>query len=119
MNFAAQEGAGREDDGASSVGDAALDADALDGSVLDQQALHQALADVEMLLLFAGVLQLELVVLFVGLSSRGAHGWPARGVEAAELDAAAVDVDGHLTAERVDFLDDMPLADPADRWIAG
>ena len=35
VNFAAQEGASREDDGASSVGDAALDADALNGSVLD------------------------------------------------------------------------------------
>ena len=119
MNFAAEEGTGRENDAATAIGDAALDADALDSSILDQQALHQTLADVEMLLLFTGVLQLELVVLFVGLGSRGAHGWPARGVEAAELDAGAVDVDGHLAAERVDFLDDVPFADPADSRVAG
>ena len=119
VDLAAEEGAGRQNDGAPSVGNAALDANALDGPFLNQQALHQTLADVEMRLLFAGVLQLKLVILFVGLRPRGAHGWPARGVEAAELNAGAVDIDGHLATERVDFLDDVPLAYSADSRVAG
>ena len=54
----------------------------------------------------------------VGLATRRAHGRTLRRVQRAPLDAGVVRSDGHDAAERVDFPDQMALADPADRGIA-
>jgi hypothetical protein len=43
---------------------------------------------------------------------------PFRGVEDAELDAGLVGGRRHRAAQRIDLLDQMPLADAADRRIA-
>ena len=50
-----------------------------------------------------------------GRTYRGAFA----GVERAKLNAGFVGCHRHRPAERIDFLDQMPLANTADRWIAG
>ena len=53
----------------------------------------------------------------VGLRARRAHGRALARVEDAELDAGLVGRDGHRAAERVDLLDQVALADAADRAL--
>src|SRR5689334_1355830 len=54
----------------------------------------------------------------VGLCARGADCRALRSIESTELDACLVGSDGHRAAERVNFLHQVALADPADRWVA-
>jgi hypothetical protein len=54
----------------------------------------------------------------VGLRARGAHRRALARVEDAELDAGLVGGCRHRPAQRIDLLDQMPLADAADRRIA-
>ena len=54
----------------------------------------------------------------VGLRPRGAHRRPFRGIEDAELDARLVGGRRHRPTQRIDLLDQMALADTADRRIA-
>jgi hypothetical protein len=53
----------------------------------------------------------------VSLSSRGPHGRTFARIENPELDACLVGGYSHCAAERVDFLDQMALADSADRRV--
>ena len=55
----------------------------------------------------------------VRLGTRRSHRRALARVECAELDARLVRRDRHRAAQRIDFLDEMPLADAADRRIAG
>ena len=54
----------------------------------------------------------------VGLRARRAHRRTFAGIEGAELNASAIRSLRHRTAERVDLLDQMTLADAADRRVA-
>jgi len=54
----------------------------------------------------------------VGLATGGAHRRPLAVIEDAELDAGSVGSLGHHPTERVDFLDQMALADPANGRVA-
>ena len=54
----------------------------------------------------------------VGLRARRAHRRSLARVEDAKLDARLVGGRRHGAAQRVDLLDQMPLADAADRRIA-
>ena len=119
VDLAAQEGAGCQDDAATAVTHAAFGDDPGGATGFHHQLLHRPLADVEIGLALAGVFHLELIRLFVALGSRGPYGGALAGVQASELDAGAVGVDGHLAAERIDLLDQVPLADAADRRVAG
>ena len=58
------------------------------------------------------------VELAVGLGAGGAHRRPLAGIQGAELDAGLVGGERHGAAQRVDLLDQVPLADAADRGIA-
>ena len=60
----------------------------------------------------------RLVERAVGLRARGAHGRTLARVERAPLDAGAVRGARHGATERVDLLDQVALADAADRGIA-
>ena len=55
----------------------------------------------------------------VGLRAAGAHGGAFARVEKSKLDSGLVDRQAHLAAERVDLADQVALADPADRGVAG
>jgi hypothetical protein len=54
----------------------------------------------------------------VGLRARRAHRRTFAGIEGAELNAGAIRRLRHRTAERVDLLDQVTLADAPDRGIA-
>ena len=54
----------------------------------------------------------------IGLRARRTHRRTLARVQDPELDARFVGGEGHRPAERVELLDQMPLADPADRRIA-
>ena len=54
----------------------------------------------------------------VRLAARGAHGRALRGIERAPLDAGQVGRMCHDATQRVDFLDQVALADAADGRIA-
>jgi hypothetical protein len=55
----------------------------------------------------------------IRLRARGPDRWAFARIEDAELDAGLVGRCCHRTAERIDLLDQMSLANAADRWIAG
>ena len=59
------------------------------------------------------------IELAVGLGARAAHRRALAAVENAELDAAGIGDSAHQAVERVDLPDQMALAEPADRRIAG
>jgi hypothetical protein len=58
------------------------------------------------------------VELAIGLRARGSHGRPLAGIQGAELNAGLIGGARHCPAERVDFLDQVALADAADRGVA-
>jgi hypothetical protein len=54
----------------------------------------------------------------IGLGASGAHRRTLGAVQDTELDARLIRCDGHGTAERIDFLDQMAFADAPDRGVA-
>ena len=54
----------------------------------------------------------------IGLATRGAHRRTLGGIERAPLDAGQVGRVGHDPAQRIDFLDQVALADAADGRVA-
>ena len=59
------------------------------------------------------------IELAIGLRARTAHGRAFAAIENAELDAAVVGDAAHQAVQCIDFADQMALAEPADRRIAG
>ena len=59
-----------------------------------------------------------LVELPIGLRARRAHRRTLAQIQGAELDARLIGGEGHRPAQRIDLLDQMALADAADRGIA-
>ena len=59
------------------------------------------------------------IELAVGLGARTAHRRPLAAIEHAKLDAARIGDAAHQAIERIDLADQMALAEPADRRIAG
>ena len=53
------------------------------------------------------------------LGARGSNRGALAGIENPELDTGVIGGNGHDAAQRIDFLDEMPLADPANRRVAG
>jgi hypothetical protein len=54
----------------------------------------------------------------IGLRARRAHRRSLARIENPELDARFIDGLGHGAAQCIDLLDQMPLANAADRWVA-
>ena len=59
------------------------------------------------------------VRLLVGLRTRRLDRRPAAAIEQPELDPGLVDRPRHLSTERVDFADQVPLGEAADGRVAG
>ncbi len=92
--------------------------DAGDAVALDQQIGGGLLEHSQIRLTFDQRSHRRLIERPVGLTAGGAHRWPFAAVEDAKLDAGAVGGLRHDPAERVDFLDQMALADAADGRVA-
>jgi hypothetical protein len=85
---------------------------------LHHQVVHGLLEQPEVRLVLQAAADGGLVEDAVGLGPGGAHRRPLAGVEDAELDAALVGGQGHGAAQRVHLLDQVALADAADRGVA-
>ena len=114
----AQKGAGGQHHGRRREPQAGAGDHAADLAALDDQVIDLLLKQVEVGLLFERGPDEGAVQGAVGLGTGGAHGGAFGCVQGAELDARVVGGAGHQAAERVDLLDQMPLADAADGRVA-
>ncbi len=118
MDLAGEEGAGSEHHRPGGERQAHLSHHANHAAVLDDQVVDGLLEHLQIRLGFHQAADRRLVQAAVGLTAGGAHSRPFRGVQRAPLDAGAVGGVRHGTAECIDLLDQMPLADAADRRVA-
>ena len=119
MDQTAQEGSGRQNDGAAGQPPAVGKDDGRDPAVVEFEVLDLGLDDVQQILLGNRLLHGGGVELAVGLGARAANGGALAAVEQAELDAGGVRHPAHQAVERIDLADEMALAQAADRRIAG
>jgi hypothetical protein len=95
-----------------------LRGDAGDARSFDDEVDDRLLEDREILRVLENRSHGGLVEHSIGLRTSGAHGRPLAGVQHAKLDSGAVGRSAHDAVECVDFLDEVALADPADRRVA-
>ena len=86
--------------------------------LFDHEVDDLSLSNVEAGLGLENLAHLHAVELLVALCARAPDGRAARGVEESELDADSVGNFAHDAAERVNFADQMPLGNSADRRVA-
>ena len=89
-----------------------------DAVALDHQVIHRLLKQPQIWLILEPMPDRLLIEQTVGLCARRTNSRPFRRIENAELDPALVRCGRHGAAERVDFLNQMTLADPADGRVA-
>ena len=118
MNAPIQEGSSRQHHAAAAKAHAALRGSADHLLTFEQQIVTGALKQPQVRLVLQAPTNRCPVQHAVGLRTRGPHGRALRDVENAELNPRFVGGQGHRAAQRVDFLDQMTLADPADRRVA-
>jgi hypothetical protein len=118
MDQAGQKGAGGQHHRTRLEHDAQLRADAGHPIAFQNQVIHRLLEQGQIGLIFQPAAHRLLVQHAVGLRSRRPHCRAFGGIQDAELDARFVGGDRHGAAQRIDFLDQMPLADAADGRIA-
>ena len=88
-------------------------------SVFDQKVVDLALDDRQIGRLPDRLLHRRGVELAIGLGARAAHRGSLAAVEDAKLNARGIGDPAHQPIERVDFADQVTLAEAADRRIAG
>ena len=115
---ASEEGADREHHRAGAKAQAHRGDDAGDAAALEDQVVGRLLEKIEVRLALQHRPHRGLVEHAVGLGARGAHRGSLAGIEDAELDPRPVGGPRHQAAERVDLLDQVPLADAADGGVA-
>ena len=93
--------------------------DAGDAALLHGQSFDRALDDLEIGRRGDRRLHRRAIELAVGLSARAAHGRAFGAIEQPKLDSGGVGDAAHEAVERIDLADELPLAQPADRRIAG
>ena len=118
MDLAVQKCTGRQHHGLG----AELDTDLRHGTdhtvAFNHQVIHRLLEQPKIGLIFQHAADRRLVQHPVGLGPCGAHGRAFAGIENTELDARLVRGQRHGTAQRVHFLDQVPLADATDGRVA-
>ena len=118
VHEAAQEGAGGDDHGQAVKLDVEVGANAGDFLAGEDESGDGGLEDLEVGLELQGVLEAELVSLFIALGAgrldSGAFGF----VEQAELNGGDVGVEAHFATESVDFADHLALGLAADGGVA-
>ena len=119
MHLAIQEGARGEHDGPGPELDAQLRDDTHHAVTFQQQIIHRLLEEGEIGLIFQCLPNGLAIQDTVSLGARGSNRGALAGIENPELDTGVIGGNGHDAAQRIDFLDKMPLADPANRRVAG
>jgi len=118
VNPAAQECADGQHNGTRTKFDAALRDHADHALALDLEIGYFLLEQREIRLGLEHAANRLLVELSIGLRTRGAYRGSLAGIQGAELDAGLVRRECHGTAQRIDLLHQVTLADAADRRIA-
>ena len=119
MDTSVQKCAGGQHHGARQEFDADLGHGADHTVAFDHQVIDSLLEQPQVRLIFQARADRLLVQNAVGLGPRRAHGRPLRRIQYPELDAGFIGRDTHRAAHRIDFADQVALADAADRWITG
>ncbi len=119
VNQPRQEGPGRQDDRVGLELNADLRNHPGDTVAVDQQILDRLLEEREPRSSFEPSPDRPAIEHTVSLRPGRTNRRALAGVENPELDPRLVGGERHCPAERIDLLDQMPLADPPDRRIAG
>ena len=118
MNATVEKRTGRQHHRASPKAQANLRDSAHNAVAFHHQVVHRLLEQPQVGLVFQTVPYGRAVQHAVGLRARGTDSRALAAVENAELDAGLVGGGGHRATKSVDFLDQMALADAADRRVA-
>jgi hypothetical protein len=118
MDASAQECADRQHDGGSRELQAHGRDDPGNATVLDAKIGNLGLEQRQVRLIFDDGPDRLAIERSISLRPGRPYGGPLACVQRAELDPGAVDRSGHRATERIDFLDEVPLADAADGGIA-
>ena len=117
MDAAAEKGAGREYHHRGGEAQAHLRHHPGDPALLHNEILNGLLEQGEARLMLDGLAHRLLIERAVGLGAGGAHRGALARVQGAEMDAGIIGGARHHPPKRIDFLYQMPLADPPDRGI--
>jgi len=118
MDQAFEKGASRHHDSACPPRPARLADHASGPVVLNNQVLDSVLDQRQVFIFGKDRLDRLAIEFAICLCSRPPHRWPLGPVEHPELDTAAIRRPAHHPVEGVDFTDQMPLAQPANRRVA-
>jgi hypothetical protein len=119
VDQAVQKRAGRQDHRLRAEADSRFGHDAGDAVARDLEIVDGLLKEAEIGLVLESSANRAPIEDAVRLRAGRANGGALRTVQNAELDSRFVRCRRHRAVESIDFLDQMPLADPADRRIAG
>ena len=118
MDQSREEGACGEHDGARSDADTDLRDHPGHPVAIEREIVDRLLKNVQVGFILKPTADRFPVEQAIRLRARCAHGGTFARIEDAKLDAGFVGCRGHGTAQRVNFLDKMALADTADRRVA-
>jgi hypothetical protein len=118
MNQAVEEGAGSQDHGAGGKAHPELGHHTSDVIAVQHQVVTRLREDRQIGLVLQAAANRLPIKHAIGLRARCAHRRSLARIENPELDACFIDGLGHGAAQGIDFLDQMPLANAADRWVA-
>ena len=118
VNAAVQECARRKDNRFPVECNSQLGYGARDPIVLQQQIIHRLLEDRQIGLILEACANRLLVEEPICLGTGGSNGGSLARIENAELYARLIGGRGHCPAQGIHFLDQVALANAADRWIA-
>jgi len=119
VDQAVQEGPDRKHDGLATDADPALGDDTGNTIPVHDQIITGLLEDLQVGIVLQHLANNGFVEQSIRLSTGGSYRWPLGGVEGTELDPGKICGSRHDPTEGVNFLDQVSLADPADRRITG
>ena len=119
MYLAIQEGARGENDGLGPELDAQLRDDTHHAVTFQQQVVHRLLEEGQIGLVLQCLADSLAIQDAICLGACGSNRGPLAGIENAKLNTRLVGGQRHDAAQRIHFLDQMPLANPANGRVAG
>ena len=119
MHLAIQESARGEHDGLGPELDAQLRDDTHHTVTFQQKVVHRLLEEGQIGLILQRLPNGLAIQDTVCLGARGPNRGALAGIENPELDTGVIGGNGHDAAQRIDFLDEMPLANAANGRVAG
>ena len=96
-----------------------IGSNAAHGSTIGQDAIRRSSHNGYIVLIGKRGSHRNAIKPFIALNPQGLHRWSLPHVQHAELNPGFVRVQPHFAAKGIDFLDQMPFPDPADRRVTG